>query len=168
MQGYVKLFRELLKHPLWKDGSPEQKCILVTLLLMANHDEGRWLFKGEEYHVKPGQFITSIQSIKEACGKGISTQNVRTALVKFEKHGFLTNQSTNHNRLITIENWGKWQVGDGDVNKAINKQLTSNQQATNKQLTTNKNDKKDKNDKNDYYSLNLEERLMMAGVIGKE
>ena len=149
-QGWIKLHRELLDKAIWKTSTPEQKIILITLLLMANHEENEWEWNGERYSVQPGQMITSLKSIAEACGKGVTIQNVRTAIDRFEKYEFLTSKSTNKNRLITIVNYTKYQGADYEPNKQTNKQLTSNQQATNKQLTTNKNDKNDKNDKEEY------------------
>src|SRR5690625_4537621 len=128
--------------PIWLESTPEQKVILITLLMMANHKENEWEWKGKPYKVSPGQFITSLESIARNAGKGISIQNVRTALKRFEKYGFLTNKSTNKNRLITIVNWGYYQQEDGDKTS----KLTSNQQTTNKQLTSNKNVKNDKNE----------------------
>ena len=139
-KGWIKLHRELTDKAIWLDSTPEQKTILITLLTMANHEENEWIWKGEKYKVKKGQFITSLDSITKKCGKGVSVQNVRTALKRFEKYEFLTNESTNKNRLITIVNWGSYQ------GKEENQQ--ANQQATNKQLTTNKNDKNEKNIKN--------------------
>lgn len=144
--GWIKLYRDLLDKPIWLLSTPEQKTILITLLLMANHSENEWEFKGVKHIVEPGQFITSLDSIKEKAGKGISIQNIRTALQRFEKYEFLTSDPTNKNRLITICNWDSYQAEKDEANKQINKQLTSNQQAANKQLTTNKNDKNNKND----------------------
>lgn len=142
--GWIKLYRQLLEKPIWQESTPEQKVILITLLSMANHEEREWEWQGEPYKASPGQFVTSLDSIRKKCGKGISLQNVRTALKRFEKYEFLTNQPTNKNRLITIVNWEVYQSKDNDLTK----ELTSNQQATNKQLTTNKNEKNEKNDKN--------------------
>lgn len=137
MSGWIKVHRDLLDKPIWIESTPEQKTVLITLLMMANHQEKQWEWQGKPYKVEPGQFITSLESIARKCGKGVSIQNVRTALKRFEKYGFLTNKSTNKNRLITIVNWGFYQNnGDELTNK-----LTSNQQATNKQPTTNKNEK---------------------------
>ena len=147
MQGWIKLHRCLMYKPIWLESTPEQKVILITLLTMANHTGKEWEWRGERYTAAPGQFITSLDSIAHKCGKGITMQNVRTALKRFEKYEFLTNESTNKNRLITIVNWGIYQGLEDDPNKQTNMQLTSNQQATNKQLTTNKNDKNNKNDK---------------------
>ncbi|WHX77260.1 Replication protein O [Bacillus safensis] len=141
--GWIKLYRELLHKPIWITSTPEQKVVLTTLLMMVNHSENEWEFKGEKYTVKPGQMITSLESIVANCGKGVTIQNVRTALKRFENYGFLTNESTNRNRLITVVNWEVYQPSENEPNK----QLTSNQQATNKQLTTNKNVKNDKNEK---------------------
>ena len=152
MSGWIKLHRELLKKAIWKESSPEQKTILITILMLANHKEKEWEWKGEKYVAEPGQFVTSLDSIVEKCGKGVSIQNVRTALKRFEKYEFLTSEVTNKNRLITIVNWGFYQTDTEEANKQTNKQLTSNQQAANKQLTTNKNDKNDKNDKKDIYA----------------
>lgn len=42
-----------------------------------------------------------------------------------DKYGFLTNESTNQNRLITICNWECYQSNEVIVNKGINRRLTN-------------------------------------------
>jgi Txe/YoeB family toxin of Txe-Axe toxin-antitoxin module len=143
MSGWVKVYRQLLDKPIWLKSTPEQKSILITLLLMVNHQQKEWEWEGRPYSVESGQVITSLESIAQKCGKGISIQNVRTALIRFEKFGFLTNESTNKNRLITINNWLIYQ----DKEEVLTNNSTDEQQAVNKQLTTNKNDKERKNEK---------------------
>lgn len=153
MEGWIKLYRNLLSKPIWKRSTPEQKTILITLLMMANYKSSKWEFKGELITCEKGQLLTTIDQIVEAAGKGVSSQNVRTALQRFEKLGFLTNESTNKGRLITIENYTLYQCDDDDPNR----QLTGNQQATNRQLTgyiNIKNDKKNKNDKKEKKDIN--------------
>jgi len=146
--GWVKLHRCLLDKAIWKKSKAEQKAVLITVLLLANHKNNEWEWQGKKYTCKPGQFITSLQSLAETAGTTI--QIVRTSLQRFEKYEFLTNESTKTGRLITIVNWGFYQAKDDKPNKVANKDLTDNQQTTNKDLTTNKNDKKEKNDKNIY------------------
>lgn len=160
-QGWITLYRELIKKPIWLNSTPEQKTILITLLLMANHEENEWEWKGQKFTVKPGQMITSLNSIVDKCGKGITTQNVRTALKRFEKLGFLTNESTKQNRLITIVNWRKYQSIESKPNKDSNNQLTNDQQRPNNQLTTNNNDNNENNDNNNYYVRNSEDKLYL-------
>ena len=135
---------------------PEQKVVLITILLLANHEENEWEFAGRKFACKPGQFVTSLSSIADACGKGISIQNVRTSLNRFEKLGFLTNKSTKTGRLITIVNWGIYQEHNALANKVDSIELTKQSQTCNKDLTSNKNDKNKKNDKNEikqYFDL---------------
>lgn len=139
MEGWIKVHRELLEKPIWTESTPEQKTILITLLMMANHSQKEWEWKGERYKAEPGQFVTSLPSIVKKCGKGITLQNVRTAIKRFEKYNFLTDESTNKNRLITIVNWGLYQRKDNEDNVQPNRQLTGDQQAGNRQLTPNKN-----------------------------
>lgn len=150
-KGWVSVYRELTEKPIWLNSSPEQKTILITILLMVNYEVNKWEWDGKSYTVQPGQMITSLNSIVKKCGKGISTQNVRTALKRFEKLGFLTNESTNKSRLITIVNWEKYQDISINSNKDSNKHLTNDQQAPNKHLTTNNNDNND-DDKAEYIS----------------
>ena len=146
--GYIKLFRCMSKKPIWKNSTPEQKTILITLLLMVNHEEAEWEWKGKKFKVNPGQKVTSLEKIAEESGKGISIQNVRSALKRFEKLEFITNESTKSGRLISIVNWELYQCDKLSPNKEVNKEVTKSQQRGNKGVTTNKNDKNDKNDKN--------------------
>lgn len=135
-KGWISLHRQLLDKPIWKKSTPEQKAILITLLLMANHEQTEWEWNGEKFKVKPGQMVTSLDSIAREAGKGITVQNVRTALKKFERYEFLTNKSTKTGRLITIVNWELYQ----DLDKKLTEEATKNQQRPNKDLTPNNND----------------------------
>lgn len=139
MQGWIKLHRELLEKPIWKETTSKQHDILIVLLLMANHKPAKWLWKGKLFECQSGQFVTSIKSINKLCAEDVSRQNIKTALKLFEELEFLTNESTKQNRLITIVNYKTYQFIDDEINQQINHQLTINQPSTNHQLTTNNN-----------------------------
>ncbi|MDI9472202.1 MAG: hypothetical protein QM221_04755 [Bacillota bacterium] len=169
--GWIKLHRELIKKPIWQCSTPEQKVILITLLMMANHDTKEWEWKGEKYHCKPGEFVTSAKSIQKKAGEGISRQNIRTALKRFEKYEFLTIETTKVNTKIFIQNWEKYQSKEQQPNQDANHQLTISQPTANHQLTTNKNDKNDKNDKKGItttvaQTLSPKEVISMWNAIG--
>lgn len=151
MQGWIKLYRALLDKPIWRQSSAEQKVILITILLMANHKKSEWEWQGAKVTLKPGQFIASAEMIREKAGEGISRQNVRTALKRFEKYEFLTIEPTNRATLITIENYALYQCEDSEPNQPANQRLTNSQPAANQQLTTNNNNKNNKNNKNNIY-----------------
>lgn len=137
--GWIKLYRELLEKPIWFESTPEQKTILITLLLMANHEGRQWEWQGQKYYAAPGQFVTSLPKIVEACGPGISIKNVRTALKRFEKYGFLADKSTNKNRLITINNWAFYQDKPDEHGSQTGRQVAGRWQATGRQVASNKN-----------------------------
>lgn len=137
--GFIALHRKLLDSPIWQVTTVEQKVILITLLLMANHSEKKWYWQGEEFICQPGQFITSLPNIVKACGNGLTVQNVRTALKKFENMNFLTDQSTKTGRLITIVNWQVYQGKREVDNRQPNRQLTSNNNDNNITMINNDN-----------------------------
>ena len=144
MQGWISLHREIVEKAIWTESTPEQKVILITLLLLANHKEKEWEWKGDKYKAKPGQFVTSLQSIATKSGKDVTIKKVRTALEKFEKYGFLANESTNKNRLITIVNWEVYQSLE---NKKASKKAGIGQ-AEGRQRATNNNDNNVNNENN--------------------
>lgn len=129
MEGWINL--HILNNPIWINSTAEQKVILITILLLANHEPYEWEWKGEKITINNGQFITTLESIVSKCGKGVTVQNARTALSRFEKLEFLTNESTKTGRLITVANW---EFCQGESKKLTNN-LTDNQQTTNKQIT---------------------------------
>lgn len=136
-EGWVKLYRALLDKPIWKQSTPQHKSILITILLMANHEPNEWEWGGEKFKVQKGEFVTSLESIRKSAGNGVSIQNIRTAIARFKKLEFLTEQPTRHGRLITIINWSSYQPLKGEGQQG-------NQQTPNKPLTPNKNDKNER------------------------
>ena len=142
--GWIKLYRCLMDDPVWQCSSSEQKVILVTLLMMANHAERKWEWNGMPFQCQPGQMITSQTSIQGKVGQRISITKIRPALRRFEKMEFLANQSTKHNRLITICNWEFYQSQALTEGKAEGEQWTDDSQTMDNQRASNKNVKNEK------------------------
>jgi DNA replication protein DnaD len=128
-QGWIKLHRRLLNHPLWEFSTAEQKVMLVTLLMLANHAENTWHWNGHAYRCKPGQLITSLNSLANKCGNGVTRRKVQTALRFFENCGFLVKRTSRHNTLITICNWDTYQ-NVPDTHVTGTKQHVDNQRTT--------------------------------------
>ncbi len=108
---------------------------------MVNHDTEEWEWNGKKYLCRPGQKITSLQSIAQEAGKGISIKNVRTAIERFEKLEFLANESTKQNRLITVLNWELYQ--SAEENRQSIRQRGGKGVATNKNERMKEEKKKD-------------------------
>ncbi|MCG7334876.1 hypothetical protein MHZ95_06275 [Sporosarcina sp. ACRSM] len=77
-KGWSKLHRELVEKPMWTELTPMQKVLLVTPLTMANY--------GKKH------------------GENSSARKMRTTHKKLTQYEFLTDESTNKNRLLTIVN----------------------------------------------------------------
>jgi hypothetical protein len=150
MSGWIKLHRGLLSKPLWIELKPVYKNVLITLLLRVNHTEAQWIWKGQGFRCQPGQLITSYEKLARASGRGITVQNVRTALKNLEKLEFLTVESTKTGILITITNWAVYQHESNYDNSHTDKPPTQKPQRTNKKVTTNKNDEKESKKDNKY------------------
>lgn len=135
--GWIKLHRCLLEKAVWQLATPEQKAVLITIMLLANHEEKHWMWKGKRYDLQPGQFVTSRKSL--ALKAGVSEQSVRSAFKLFKNLEFLTNEPTNRNTLVTIINWDVYQLNDDKPTNKTTNEPTDNQPTANQQPTTNKN-----------------------------
>ena len=111
--GWLRLWRRLLKKKSWTETTPEHKIVLITLLLMVNYESSKAEWIGKEIVLNPGQMIASLDDIKNNAGRNISVQNVRSALDNLEnKFDFLKQETTTFGRLITILNWKEYQRDD--------------------------------------------------------
>lgn len=153
-KGWIKLHRCLLKKAAWQLCTEGQKVVLITVLLLANHEPKKWLWKGQLYECQAGQFVTSYQNLARACN--ISTKTVRGALEKLEKLEFVTCERAHTGTLITVENWALYQGTDenGAHHRAQEGQREGTEGAqqghVNGQLTRNKELKEVKNKRNIY------------------
>lgn len=137
MQGYIKLYRQIVEWEWYNDINTTR--LFIHLLLTANHREQKW----QGITVLPGQKITSYPHL--ALENTLSVQAIRTSINKLKSTGEITVKSTSKYSLITIQNWIDYQQD----NTPVNSQATGEQQSSNRRATTNKNVKNDNNVKND-------------------
>lgn len=128
MDGYIKIFRQLLNWEWYTDGNVLR--VFLHLLLNANFKPSR--FRGLTLPV--GALVVSIDSLSASLG--LSSQQIRTALKKLESTGEINKQITNKFTIITICKWECYQAETNTEQQANNKQITSQQQTNNKQITT--------------------------------
>lgn len=133
-EGWIKLHRRFLNWE-WRD-TPEMVSLFVHLLLEANHEDRKW----HGLVIQRGQIVTSRENLSKLTG--LSVQQVRTCLARFEQTGEISKKSTNKYTLITVSNYDRYQVQQ----PADNQQITNNQPSNNHQITTNKNIKKERID----------------------
>jgi CTP-dependent riboflavin kinase len=128
MNGFVKIYRSLLEWEWWDDINTFR--LFMTILLLANWKEKKWHGKT----IARGSLWTSLDTLSKE--SGLTIQQTRTALEHLKSTGEITDQSTNDGRLITVENYSKFQDEEKKVTSKVTSKLTSDQQTANKRLTT--------------------------------
>ena len=68
MEGWVKLHRKIQDHWLWQDKPFDKRSAWIDMLLMANHDDNKFLLGNVLVEVQRGSFITSELKLMERWG----------------------------------------------------------------------------------------------------
>lgn len=145
-KGWMKLYRDVQDHWLWRDKPFSKGQAWIDLIILANHKDNKIPYKGEVVVCKRGDVNLSIRSLAERWGWG--WRRAKEFIILLEKDGMVLLNSTKHRTTITIVNYGKYQdysSTNDTTNSTTNAEQTA-QQRKNKQHIT-KNDKNDKNDK---------------------
>lgn len=131
--SFIKLHRKFLNWEWYEDLNT--KAVFLHLLLIANWKETKW--RGID--LKPGEVIRTNENIAKELK--LSTQNVRTAISRLQSTAELTVRKEGKFRIITLNNWGKYQR----TNSEVTVKSTPIQQPSNSKVTA---DKEYKNNKN--------------------
>lgn len=103
--GYVLAFREVWRHPVFKDFL--EAAIWNFLYQNAFWKDGERNFNGITYSLKRGQIVVSPRFI--ALGFRISERVARNVIQKLEKHEMVSCTTSNKGTIITICNYDKFQ-----------------------------------------------------------
>lgn len=137
-EAFIKLHRKMLEWEWYDD--PNTCRVFIHCLLRANWKETKW----HGIEIKPGQFITSLQSLSDETL--LTIRQVRVALDHLKMTGELT--ITRHSKcsVITVNNWSEYQSNDKQnvTRKAIKRQSDDNQVTTDKEYKELKNKKNKK------------------------
>ena len=138
IDGYVKIYRAMLDHPVvTKDA--ETWAVWSYILLSATHKPKDVLFGGKRITLKPGQLLTGRNKIAEKFN--ISSSKVQRILKTLESEQQIEQQMGAKNRVITVKNWCKYQLTEQVSEQQVNSKWTASEQ----QVNTYKNKKKYKN-----------------------
>jgi len=105
--GYIKLYRQLLDNPLWKEKPFTKGQAWVDLLLKANYKDKTVEIKGKIITIKRGQLLRSADSL--ARDWGWSRGKVIRFLKELDDTANGTADGTPYGTLITIENYETFQ-----------------------------------------------------------
>lgn len=138
MEWFVQLHKKICEWE-WYTDVPTCK-LFFHILLKCNYKEAKW--RGIE--VKPGDFITSFDHLAKETW--LSIRQVRTALEHLETTWEVTKQSTSQYTILTLTNWGTYNIRD-------DKPSTNGWQTDDKPSTTTNKYNKKKKEKKEYNLL---------------
>jgi len=139
-QGYIKLYRSLLEKGFYNNS--KYVHLWIHILLKANWEEKEILWNGKLVKLKSGQFITGRKTLSKETK--IKESTIEDILKTFENEQQIRQRTTTKFRIITIQNWDKYQ----DASKNPTAKATTEQQQSDT-------DKKDNKEKKESYSTFL-------------
>jgi DnaD/phage-associated family protein len=141
--GWVKEQRKELDSTIYTN--PYYFKLWRTLIMLANHADGKVDFNGKPIPVSSGQLVTGRDALAFIYNRGAQPVHQKSARVlwrwiqKFEEWQMLSIKSTTKYSVISITNWAKYQEND--------QLMSSSSPASVQQVSTNKKDKNLENDK---------------------
>ena len=102
MEGYVKLFRNLLDWEWYQDENVLR--LYIHFLLRANFEDKQW----HGIAIKQGSFVTSFKTLHTELG--LSSSQLRTAIKKLANTNYIKTEASNKYTIITLLDWNKTQV----------------------------------------------------------
>jgi len=140
--GWVSIHRQIQEHWLWKDKPFSYGQAWIDLIMMANHNDNKFLLGRELVEVKAGSFITSELKLMERWGWGKT--RVRTFLELLQKDNMIVKKVNRKRTTIFIVNYSVFQD-----TQTINELSTNHSQTDCKPIAnTNNNDNNVNNENN--------------------
>lgn len=105
--NWIKLYRQIMDNPFWKDKPFSKGQAWVDLLLKANYSDSVATINGEQVSVKRGQVFRSVKSLANEWGW--SQNKVRRFLGELTAEHMAEVYGRTNGTLITIENYETFQ-----------------------------------------------------------
>ena len=155
-QGWVAIYRQIQDHWLWDEKPFSKAQAWIDMLLLANHDDNKFLLGNELVEVKCGSFITS--EIKLMARWGWGKNKTRAFLDLLQKDNMIVKKADRKKTTITIVNYS-----DYAVLKTENKPQADYKRTANKpQADTNNNDNNVNNDNNYLYIKDIYNEICVS------
>jgi len=153
-QGWIKVHRSILDKGWFSDSNAVH--LWTYILLKANHTKSEYFWNGQIIDLQPGQFVTGRKKI--ANETGIQESKIERLLKLFENEQQIEQRKTNTSRLISVNNYSKFQSREQQNEQQVNNKRTTNEQRMNtkKELK----ELKELNNEKDIYKNSLNPLLI--------
>ncbi|ABR47067.1 phage protein [Alkaliphilus metalliredigens QYMF] len=146
-KGWISLHRQMQNHWLWDDKPFSKGQAWMDLLMMANHQENKFLLGNELIKVERGSFVTS--ELKMIKRWGWSKTKLRNFFKLLEEDEMIMKKTDKKKTILTICNYNEYQTSEN--HKETMREPQENQVKTTKkpQENTNNNDNNENKDNKD-------------------
>lgn len=108
MEGWIKIYRQIRNHWIWKDKEPfDKRSAWIDLLLSVNHKSKKVPFENDFIEIERGQTLTSIKQLAEKWSW--SRHKVSDYLNQLEQDTMIVQVRDTRKTLISIVNYSKYQ-----------------------------------------------------------
>ena len=108
-KGYIKLYRDIRDHWIWKKQPYDRAHAWADLIMRASHEPKQIMFNGRMVTIEKGSFITSIKHLAEAWGW--SRHKVKDFLVLLKEEQMINFISDTKKTTINIDKYCIYQGG---------------------------------------------------------
>lgn len=129
MTGWICLSRKILSCWVWKDKPFSKAQAWIDLLLLASHEDTKFLLGNELVEIKRGAFVTSEVKLSERWGW--SRTKTRNYLFLLESDNMISKKSDSKKTVITIVNYGLYQDIQTTEKQRENSEKTAKKQQKN-------------------------------------
>lgn len=105
-QGWIAIHRQIQEHQFWEEKPFSKGQAWIDLILLANHEDKKFLLGNELMIVKCGSLVTSIEKLKARWGW--SNTKVINFLKLLENDEMITRKSDTKKTVITLLNYSKF------------------------------------------------------------
>lgn len=108
MEGWIKIYRQIRNHWIWKDKEPfDKRSAWIDLLLSVNHKSKKIPFENDFIEIERGQTLTSIKQLAERWRW--SRHKVSDYLNQLEQDTMIVQIRDTRKTLVSIVNYSKYQ-----------------------------------------------------------
>lgn len=146
MKGWISLHRRIRDHWIWQEKPFDKRSAWIDLLMMANHQENKFLLGSELIEIQRGSFVTSELKLMERWGW--SKTKVRNFLKLLEEDGMLIKKTDKKKTTLTICNYNDYQNSENHKETTREPQKDHVETTERPQEDTNNNDNNYNNENN--------------------
>lgn len=100
--GFISLPRALLQDPLWRGANIKHQHIFLVVLELVCYRPQKFNDHGKILNLKPGQVCISERELLKHCGRGISRNDIQSAIKYFKLVDFFSQEVSHIKNVITI------------------------------------------------------------------